>query len=70
MVRAELPSKLEVRTETAPQRKRRFGAFGKGCWDFNFLPTDGVSIKPLKVKLFAGEQQATKVRRARMRLPR
>ena len=29
-----------------------------GCLDFNFLPTNGLSIKPL-VKLFAGEHQAT-----------
>ena len=27
-----------------------------GCWDFNFLATNGFSIKPLKVKLLAGEQ--------------
>ena len=31
-----------------------------GCWDFNFLPTNGFSIKPPKVKLLAGEQKATK----------
>ena len=30
-----------------------------GCWDFNFLPTNGFSIKPLKVKLLAGEQKAS-----------
>ena len=30
-----------------------------GCQDFNFLPTNGFSIKPLKVKLLAGEQKAT-----------
>ena len=30
-----------------------------GCWDFNLLPTNGFSIKPLKVKLLAGEQKAT-----------
>ena len=30
-----------------------------GCWDFIFLPTNGFSIKPLKVKLLAGEQKAT-----------
>ena len=30
-----------------------------GCQDFNFLPTNGISIKPLKVKLLAGEQKAT-----------
>ena len=32
-----------------------------GCWDFNFLPTSGFSIKPLTVKLLAGEQKATEV---------
>ena len=31
-----------------------------GCSDFNFSPTSGISIKPLKVKLLAGEQKATK----------
>ena len=30
-----------------------------GSWDFNFLPTNGFSIKPLTVKLLAGEQNAT-----------
>ena len=30
-----------------------------GCWDLHFLPTNGFSIKPLKVKLLAGEQNAT-----------
>ena len=30
-----------------------------GCLDFNFLPTNGLSTKPLKVKLLAGEQKAT-----------
>ena len=34
----------------------------KGRWDFNFVPTHGVSIKPLKVELLAGEQKATEVR--------
>ena len=29
-----------------------------GCYDI-FLPTNGVSIKPLKVQLFAGDQKAT-----------
>ena len=29
------------------------------CWDFTFLPTNGFSIKPLRVKLLAGEQKAT-----------
>ena len=29
------------------------------CSAFNCLPTNGVSIKPLKVKLLAGEQKAT-----------
>ena len=41
-----------------------FGAF---CLDvrtlINFLPTNGLSIKPLKVKLLAGEQKATELRR-------
>ena len=40
-------------------RRRIFGAF---CWMlglFAFLPTNGFSIKPLKVKLLAGEQKAT-----------
>ena len=32
-----------------------------GCWDFNFLPTNGFSIKTLKVKLLAGEQKATEM---------
>ena len=32
--------------------------FAKGCWDFSFLPTSGLSIKPLRVKLLAGEQKA------------
>ena len=36
--------------------------FAKGCEDFNFSPTNGFSIKPLKVKLLAGEQKATKFR--------
>ena len=27
--------------------------------DFNLLPTNGFSIKPLKVKLLAGEQKVT-----------
>ena len=31
-----------------------------GCSDFNFLPTSGFFIKPLKAKLLAGEQKATK----------
>ena len=30
-----------------------------GCWDLNFWPTNGFSIKPLKVKLLAGKQKAT-----------
>ena len=30
-----------------------------GCSDSNFLPTNGFSIKPLKVELLAGEQKAT-----------
>ena len=30
-----------------------------GCLDFSFLPTNGCSIKLLKVKLLAGEQKAT-----------
>ena len=30
-----------------------------GGWDFNLLPTSGFSMKPLKVKLVAGEQKAT-----------
>ena len=38
-----------------------FGAFCLDASDFNFLPTDGFSIKPLKVKLLAGEQKATKL---------
>ena len=33
--------------------------FAKGCLDFNFLPINGFAIKPLKVKLLAGEQKAT-----------
>ena len=36
--------------------------FAKGCWDFNFLPTNGFSTKPLELKLLAGEQKATEVR--------
>ena len=35
--------------------------FAKGCSDFNFLPTNGFSLKPQKVKLLAGEQKATEV---------
>ena len=36
--------------------------FGACCLDvFNFLPTHGVSVKPLKVRLLAGEQKATDV---------
>ena len=27
-----------------------------GCWDVNLLPTNGFPLKPLKVKLLAGEQ--------------
>ena len=34
----------------------------KGCWDFNFLPTNWFSIKPLKVKLLAEEQKSTESR--------
>ena len=30
-----------------------------GCSDLIFLPTNGLSIKPLKVNFFAGEQNAT-----------
>ena len=30
-----------------------------GCWDLNFLLTNGLSIKPPKVKLLAGEQKAS-----------
>ena len=40
------------------------GRFGAVCLDvrtFNFLPTNRFPIKPLKVKLFAGEQKATEV---------
>ena len=33
-----------------------------GCLDFNFLPTNGSSIKPLKVELLAGEQKTTEKR--------
>ena len=33
-----------------------------GCWDFNFLPTNGFSTKPPKAKLLAGEQKATEER--------
>ena len=33
--------------------------FAKGCWDLSFLPANGLSIKPLKVKLLAEEQKAT-----------
>ena len=33
----------------------------KGCEDFNFLPTTGFSMQPLKVKLLAGEQKATEI---------
>ena len=32
-----------------------------GCEDFNFLPTNGFSIQPLKVERLAGEQKATLV---------
>ena len=28
-----------------------------GCWDFNPLPTNGFSIKPLNVKLLAGSRK-------------
>ena len=33
--------------------------FAKGCQDFSFLPTSGLSIQPLKAELLAGEQKAT-----------
>ena len=33
-----------------------------GCSDFNFLPTNGFSIKPLKVKLLAGQLEATELK--------
>ena len=33
--------------------------FAKGCWDFNFLLTNGFSIEPVKVELLAGKQKAT-----------
>ena len=37
-----------------------FGAFCQGLLGLeNFLPTDGFSTKPLKVRLLAGEQKAT-----------
>ena len=32
-----------------------------GCLDFNFLPTDGFTVKTPKVKLLAGEQKATEL---------
>ena len=35
-----------------------------GCQDFNFLPTNGFSMTPLKVKLLAGEQKATELQRS------
>ena len=49
--------------------------FAKGCWEINFLPTNGFSTKPLEVKLSAGEQKATKrssppERCIRLRCPR
>ena len=34
-----------------------------GGQDFNFLPTNGFSIKPLTVKLLAVEQKATVCKR-------
>ena len=46
--------------DTAIQSKAKYLLLG--CWDFNFLPTNGFSIKPLKVKRFAGEQKATKTK--------
>ena len=30
-----------------------------GCWDFNLLPTNGLSLKKLKVELLAGVPKAT-----------
>ena len=37
-----------------------FGAFCQGMFGLeNFLPTNGFSIKPLEVKLLAGEQKLT-----------
>ena len=36
-----------------------FGAFCLDVRTLTFLPTEGFSIKPLKVKLLAGEQKAT-----------
>ena len=44
-------------------RQRRLRLyFGACCLDvrtFNFLPTNGFSIEPLKAKLLAGEEKAT-----------
>ena len=44
---------------------QNFGAF---CLDArtNFLPTNGFSIGPLKVKLLAGEQKATELKGTRL----
>ena len=40
-----------------------------GCLDFNFWPTNGFSIKPLKVKLLAGEQKATEFKQQPHNVP-
>ena len=40
---------------------RFFGALPRDVRTLNLLPTDGFFIKPLKVKLLAGEQKATEV---------
>ena len=41
---------LKIGWTVRPQPK--LWSFLLGCWDFNFLPTSGLSTKPLKVKLW------------------
>ena len=48
--------------QTSPPEEQLIWRILLGCSDSNFLPTNGCSIKPLKVKLLAGELKATKTR--------
>ena len=62
-------SKKQTKTQTSPElapfaeKKICYlpGAFCQGILELeNLLPSNGFSIEPLKVKLLAGEQKATK----------
>ena len=55
----------ELASESLPREHgdghRVYLRFLLGCWDCNFSPTNGFPIKPLKVKLVAGQQKATEL---------